>query len=187
MNLFSNEAKWIKGCKANERAAQEGLYKLYYREMWQVCNRYLKSPELAEEVLNSAFLKVFQHISGFDPAKGKLKTWIKVIMIRTCIDFLRKQMHFRSGIPVVYDDDDFFVSPAVLEKLYAEDLMKAVRSLPAATQTVFNLSVMDGYSHKEIAAQLQITESTSRWHLTEAKKQLRARLEPGVTQEGMII
>lgn len=133
---------------------------------------------MAEEAVNSGFLKVFQHINSFDESKGKLTGWIKVIMMRTCIDMVRKEAGFNAGVSFTNETGDLFVSPQVLEKLYAEDLIKAIRVLPAATRTVFNLSVIDGYSHKEISASLNITEGTSRWHLADAKKQLREILEP---------
>ena len=93
-------------------------------------------------------------------------------MVRTCIDLGRKEVKFQEA-----DSDeeaaDVFITPEILDKLYVQDLIKAIRLLPAATQLVFNLSVIEGYSHKEIGQQLQISESTSRWHLSEAKKMLR--------------
>jgi len=178
MNLFPNKAKLIKGCIANERSAQEGLYKLYYKDMWRVCSRYLKSRELAEEAVNSGFLKVFQHIGSFDENKGELTGWIKVIMMRTSIDLGRKETDFNIELNSTDEIGDIFVSPQILEKLYAEDLVKTIRILPIATQMVFNLSVIDGYSHKEIGEKLRITDGTSRWHLAEAKKQLRSLLDP---------
>ncbi len=174
---MTNKTKLLKGCIANERLAQEGLYKLYYKEMWQLCNRYLKSGELAEEATNSGFLKVFQHIKSFDENKGELTGWIKVIMVRTCIDLARKEIEFNKDVDLTSEIGDIFVSPEILEKLYAEDLIKTIRILPVATQMVFNLSVIDGYTHKEIGEKLSITEGTSRWHLAEAKKQLRRVLE----------
>jgi RNA polymerase sigma-70 factor (ECF subfamily) len=99
-------------------------------------------------------------------------------MIRTAIDQNRREFKF---VTTPFDDQDsgeFFIDPNILTKLYAEDLLKYIRQLPAATQVIFNLSVIDGYTHKEIGEQLQITESTSRWHLTEAKKKLRILLQP---------
>ncbi len=173
MPLLTNKASLIKACIANERSAQEYLYRYYFKEMWQLCNRCLPSEALAQEAVNSGFLKVFQHLDSFNEQKGELAAWIKVIMIRTCIDLRRKEFHFHSMQSLDEDDQQAFISPDVLEKLYAEDLLLAIRQLAAATQLVFNLSVIDGYSHKEIAEKLQITESTSRWHLAEARKQLR--------------
>ncbi len=163
---------------ANDRSAQEGLYKQFYADMLRLCLRYLKTNDLAKEALNHGFLKVFQNIDSFNDEKGGLGAWIGTIMIRTCIDLSRKELKFTTDIDEAGITENIFVSPAVLDKLYAEDLISMIRLLPYATQMVFNLSVIDGYTHKEISEQLNITESTSRWHLSEGKKQLRVLLEP---------
>lgn len=179
MILFNKQDKWlIKACKANERRGQEALYKLFYADMLKVCYRYLKNNDLAKEALNSGFFKVFQNINEFDSQKGPLGAWVRVIMIRTCIDLGRKEAKFMEVIHNEDEAESAFVMPEVLEKIDAEDLLKAIRRLPAATQLVFNLSVIEGYSHKEISEQLQIGDSTSRWHLTQAKKLLREALAP---------
>ncbi|TDQ11914.1 RNA polymerase sigma factor [Pedobacter metabolipauper] len=177
MNLFVKQSsRLIKGCKANDRSAQEGLYKQFYAEMLRICYRYLKTDDLASEALNTGFLKVFSHINEFDEVKGELGAWIRTIMIRTCIDLSRKELKFSSISNYTDDLESVFVEPTILSKLYAEDLLKSIRKLPEASKLVFNLSVLDGYSHREIAGQLNISESTSRWHLSEAKKLLRAML-----------
>ncbi|MBO9675024.1 MAG: sigma-70 family RNA polymerase sigma factor [Sphingobacteriaceae bacterium] len=176
MNLFfKQDTKLIKGCKANERQAQEGLYKLYYADMLRICLRYLKSDDLAHDALNVGFLKVFQNIQTFDAKKGAFGAWIRTVMVRSCIDVSRREAKFNETINQE-EIEEIFIQPSVLDKLFVEDLLKLIRQLPTATQLVFNLSVIDGYSHKEIGEHLNITESTSRWHLTEAKKQLRKML-----------
>jgi RNA polymerase sigma-70 factor (ECF subfamily) len=176
MNLFfKQDTKLIKGCKANERQAQEGLYKLYYADMLRICFRYLKSDDLAHDALSVGFLKIFQHIQTFDAKKGEFGAWIRTLMVRSCIDISRREAKFNETIS--QDEiEEVFIQPSVLDKLFVEDLLKLIRLLPTATQLVFNLSVIDGYSHKEIGEHLNITESTSRWHLSEAKKQLRKML-----------
>jgi RNA polymerase sigma-70 factor (ECF subfamily) len=98
-------------------------------------------------------------------------------MIYTAIDLCRKELKFNNKSLTDQDSDDYFISPSVLEKLYFEDILKNIRTLPFATQTVFNLSVLDGFTHKEIGEQLNISEGTSRWHLAEAKRKLRELLE----------
>lgn len=179
MNLFSKSHDvLIKGCRENKRSAQEKLYKAFYAEMLRVCYRYLKSDDLAQDALNASFLKVFQHISSFDDKKGELGAWIRTIVIRTCIDLGRKEIRFVELHSLTEETEDIFISPSVLEKLYAEDLLQSIRLLPVATQLVFNLSVIEGYTHKEIAEQLNISEGTSRWHLSEAKRLLRTMLAP---------
>jgi len=166
----------VNGCIGNERTAQENLYKHFYAQMLRICFRYLKTNDLAQEAVNEGFLKVFQNIKAFDAQKGNLGAWICTIIIRTAIDHSRKEFKF---FTVDYDDqdaDEFFLEPNILSKLYAEDLLKTIQQLPDATRIIFNLSVIDGYTHKEISTQLNITEGTSRWHLADGKKKLRALL-----------
>ncbi|WP_113660723.1 RNA polymerase sigma factor [Pedobacter nanyangensis] len=176
-DLDKEIAALVKTCVEGHRLSQERLYKMFYAEMWRTCIRYVKTDDLAREALNTAFLKVFQHMSTYDVKKGSLNAWMATIMIRTCIDLSRKECRFETTtwqgeLPA----EDAFVAPEILDKLYAQDLIKLIRLLPHATQMVFNLSVIDGYSHKEIAERLEIGEATSRWHLSEGKKQLRALL-----------
>jgi RNA polymerase sigma factor (sigma-70 family) len=184
MPLFSKSyPQLLKGCKANERSAQEALYRQFYTEMLRLCHRYLRSDELAKEALNTGFLKVFLHIHDFDERKSELKSWIKTIIIRTCIDLSRKEAKFTSTVDLQEGLENTELAPEVLNRLYVQDVLKAVRQLPVATQLVFNLSVIEGYTHAEIAKELGISEGTSRWHLSQAKKQLRGILEPTVKPE----
>jgi len=172
--------KLVEGCIGNERAAQESLYRHFYAQMLRICYRYLKTKDLAQEALNEGFLKIFQNIKTYDAQKGDLGAWVCTIIIRTAIDFSRKELKFNTEAYDDQDSDDFFIEPTVLSKLYAEDLLKTIQQLPDATRVIFNLSVIDGYTHKEIGEQLNITEGTSRWHLADGKKKLRAWLaSPG--------
>ena len=182
MNLSKKQAEeLIKRCIDNDRTGQEALYKLFHAEMLRVCYSYLPDKELAKEAFNTGFLKVFQSVKNFDIKKGELGGWIRKIMIHTSIDLCRKELKFNNISTGVQDQDDYLISPTILEKLYFEDILQNIRTLPFATQTVFNLSVLDGFTHKEISEQLNITEGTSRWHLAEAKRKLRELLEPLVT------
>lgn len=180
MNITKKQVeKLVKGCIDNERAAQEALYRLFYADMLRVCYSYLPDKELAKEAFNSGFLKVFKTIAHFDTGKGELGGWIRKIMIYTAIDLYRKELKFNNQAAAPPDDGpEQFISPLVLDKLYFEDILQQVRTLPPATQTVFILAVLDGFTHKEIGEQLNISEGTSRWHLAEAKRQLRQLLEP---------
>ncbi|WP_184543397.1 RNA polymerase sigma factor [Mucilaginibacter sp. FT3.2] len=179
MNLPKKQVeKLVKGCINNDRTAQETLYKLFHADMLRVCYNYLPDKELAKEAFNTGFLKVFLSVKSFDIEKGELGGWIRKIMIYTSIDLCRKELKFNTVDIDVQDQDDYFIAPSVLEKLYFEDILQKIRALPFATQTVFNLSVLDGFTHKEIGEQLNISEGTSRWHLAEAKRKLRELLEP---------
>jgi RNA polymerase sigma factor (sigma-70 family) len=122
-------------------------------------------------------LKVFRSIKNFDAEKGELGGWIRKIMIYTSIDICRSELKFNHQLFSKKDDEEFFISPAILEKLFFDDILKNIRTLPYATQIIFNLSVLDGFTHKEISEHLNISEGTSRWHLSEAKKQLRVLVD----------
>jgi RNA polymerase sigma factor (sigma-70 family) len=178
MNLSKKQAEeLVLKCINNDRTAQEALYKLFHADMLRVCYSYIPDKDLAKEAFNTGFLKVFQSIKNFDIEKGELGGWIRKIMIYTSIDLCRKELKFSTLTPYDQDQEDVLIPPSVLDKLYFEDILFNIRQLPFATQTVFNLSVLDGFTHKEISEQLNISEGTSRWHLTEAKRKLRVLLE----------
>ncbi len=159
--------------------AQESLYRLCYPDLLRLCIRYLKDDDLAKEALNTGFLKVFNRIGEYNAIRGELMPWIRTIIIRTCIDLERKEFRFMQV--QMQNEADEEIAPSVFDKLNAEDILMTIRKLPAASQAVFNLSVIDGYSHQEIGELLAIGESTSRWHLSTAKKQLRMLLiEAGI-------
>ncbi len=162
----------IEGCKKNDRKAQELLYKRFYAAMAALCIRYIPNPQDVMQVLNDGFLKVFKSIQTYDALKSSLYTWIRKIMINTSIDFLRKQ-------PIVYaiDISGMTEEPAVenfiVQKLDADELLAIIKRLPKATQLVFNLYTVDGFNHREIGELLGISEGTSKWHVSEARKQLK--------------
>lgn len=173
--LKKQHTELVQKCQANNRSAQEQLYKLFFNEMLRLACRYMKSDDLAKEALNMAFLKIFQNIGDFDEQKGELGGWIRTIVVRTSIDLRRKELRFAT------DDlndvtEEAFIAPSVLSKMFAQDLLKHIRQLPQATQIVFNLSVIEGYNHQEIAGLLDIGEATSRWHLSDAKRKLRVMI-----------
>jgi len=187
MNLTKKQTqKLVKACIQNDRSAQEALYKLCYADMMQVCLSYLADEELAREAFNTGFLKVFESIQHFDDKKGELGGWIRKIMIYSSIDLYRAELKFGNLTGSLPEQKTEFIPPSVLEKLYFEDILQHIRTLPYATQTVFMLSVLDGFSHKEISEQLNISEGTSRWHLSEAKKQLR-RLLVNIPDTGLAL
>jgi len=166
----------IKGCKNNDRKAQERLYKNFYRAMIALCLRYTKNETDAVEVLNTGFLKVFKNIQRYDPVQASLYTWIRTIVINSCIDFIKSK--HRVEVSHELDEEIIVDIPAdVVSKMKAADILQMVRSLPQATQAVFNLYVMEGYNHREIATLLKISEGTSKWHLSEARKLLQQMIK----------
>ena len=141
--------------------------------MMQLCVLYTKNENDALDVLNTGFLKVFQNIQRYEPAQGSLYTWIRTVVVRSCIDFIKKkatteiipdELHTAADVPIEAD---------VISRLEAAQLLHLIQQLPPAKLAVFNLYVMEGYNHKEIAKLLSISEGTSKWHLSEARKKLQ--------------
>jgi RNA polymerase sigma factor (sigma-70 family) len=167
--------KLIDGCKRDDRKAQEQLYLYFYDSMMNLCVRYTKSEADAVHVLNDGFLRVFKNINQYDPSKGALYTWIYRIVMNCCLYHLKSTQS-----AVVLNDldvaEELTIAPGIDTKLNEQELLGLIRNLPAATQAVFNLYVIDGYAHKEIATMLDISEGTSKWHLSEARKKLKNEL-----------
>ena len=163
----------IRGCLKNDRRAQEELYKRFYPAMISLCLRYLRDRNDAVEVLNDAFLKVFRQLSRYDPSRAVLYTWIRTIVINTALDTLRKQKIIRNREMLSNEEEEPGIDNDALSKLSGDELLSLIRRLPTTTSLVFNLYVVDGYAHREIAALLSISEGTSRWHLNDARRQLK--------------
>lgn len=162
----------INGCKAGDRKAQEQLYRNYYRVMMTICLRYTKTEQDALEVLNTGFYKVFKNMGRYNATQASLYTWIRTIIINSCLDFI-KVNKYRSEMSELDQAYHVHISPDIIAKMSAMDILQLVRQLPPATQAVFNLYVMEGYNHIEIARLAGISEGTSKWHLSEARKKLQ--------------
>ena len=165
----------ISGCRKQDRKAQELLYRNFYRVMITLCLRYTKNETDALEVLNTGFYKVYKNIDRYDAGKASVYTWIRTIIINSCLDFIKA----KSGRTVQEELDQAAavdLPPDVFIKMSANDILRLVRQLPPATQAVFNLYVMEGFNHKEISGLLRISEGTSKWHLSEARKILKQLL-----------
>jgi RNA polymerase sigma factor (sigma-70 family) len=162
----------ISGCKKGDRKAQEKLYKNYYRAMMTICLRYTKNDEDAVEVLNNGFLKVFRNIQRYDSMQAGLYTWIRTIVVNSCLDFIKQKQRLEK-VSALSEDAEVHIDPEVISKIKTNELLEQVRTLPPSTRAVFNLYVIEGYNHKEISDMLNISEGTSKWHLSEARKNLQ--------------
>lgn len=176
MSSTPSDIDLINGCIRNDRRAQELLYKQFYDAMAAICMRYTQNENDAVEVLNNGFLKVFKYIQQFDQQKAGLYTWIRKIMINTAIDFIR-QNHKHNGKVELSQATEPYVASEAVQKLDAEELLELIRKLPSSTQMVFNLYVVEGFTHKEIGVKMGISEGTSKWHLSEARRLLQKSLK----------
>ncbi len=174
------ETDIIKGCLRNDRASQKQLYELYYSKMLGVCLRYSKTTNEAKDILHEGFLKIFNTIKNFDP-HGSFEQWIKKIMITTSVDHLRRNKHNYLIVSTVnaYEKPaakEEIISDEALLTINKDELLKAVQELTPAYRTVFNLFLIDGYTHAEIAQILDISEETSKSNLSKAEFNLKKNL-----------
>lgn len=174
----------IQGCMTGKRKAFSLLYKKYASTMLGICMRYCNNRIDAEDVMQDGFMKVFSQVHKFRH-EGSFEGWIKRIMIHAAIDNYQSNLRLSfiqdSGNVLenaeaadVYEEDDEL--PEVLN-ISREKLMRMIQELPDGYRMVFNLYAIEGYSHKDIAAMLGITESTSKTQLLKARKVLRKKIE----------
>ncbi len=174
----------IEGCKKHDRHAQRFLYEHFAGKMHALCCRYIKDKMEAEDVLVTSFTKIFDRIGQFKN-EGSFEGWIRRIVVNESLSYLRrnKSMYLEMDIEAADREPDYERLESQLE---ADDLLKLISDLPAGYRIVFNLYAIDGYSHKEIAEQLGITESTSKSQLSRARVALQKALletERGVNNE----
>lgn len=163
-------------CKKGNRIAQKELYTTYKQKMFMLCMRYMGSNADANDALQEGFIKVFRDLHQFDAKKGKLSSWMARVFVNTNLELIRKRRM------KIVDLDDFQhayegISPDVYHTLDQEDITKMIQGLPDGYRTIFNLYVVEGYSHKEIAEMLQISLSTSKSQLFKAKRTLKTMLD----------
>ena len=165
----------VEGCRANQRRAQEKLYRQFYRFAMTVALRYSRDEMDAADILSHAFVKVFKSIHSFDSSKGSLQTWIKKIVINEGLDHIKARERFSQNVELETVAEPA-IANAVLEQMGADEIMKLIHKLPPATHAVFVLYAVEGYTHRQIAEKLNISEGTSKWHLSEARKSLQQQL-----------
>jgi RNA polymerase sigma factor (sigma-70 family) len=164
----------IQGCILNERGAQEKLYRLFYPRMMAVVRRYIDHEEQAEEVMNNGYLRAFQKIKQYN-FQGSFEGWLRKIIFHAVADYVKQ--HSRYSSQVVLVEKDQYVENNHVEKLYYDQLLKLVQELPDATRNVFNMYVMEGFTHREISNLIGISEGTSKWHLSEGRRVLKEKIE----------
>lgn len=167
-----NENQLIEGCEKGERRAQKALYDQFSGKMFAVCLRYVNDRETARDLLQDGFVKVF-HSIGTYTGSGSFEGWVRRIFVNVALEYLRRNDVLREAI----DLDQVVESPrsesSALSELSAAELMRLIQRLPTGFRTVFNLFAIEGYSHREIAEMLKISESTSRSQYVRARQVLR--------------
>jgi RNA polymerase sigma-70 factor (ECF subfamily) len=165
----------IEGCLREERLAQKRLYERYFTKLMGVSMRYASCHDEAMEILNNGFFKIFTSIEQFNKSGGNFEGWMYRIVVNTALDHLRKEIKHRH----TEEEKAVFVEASgdVLSDLQAEEIIALINQLTPAYRAVFNLYVVEGFTHSEIAERLNITEGTSKSNLAKARINLQKLLK----------
>lgn len=165
----------ISECIAKNRAAQKALYNKYAGLFYAIIRRYTKQTEIADEILNDVFFKVFTKIESYSGA-GSFEGWMKRIVTNTITDHMRKYVRNRDVYHAAELPEEVYMANDIVGQLSYKELLGLVHDLPDVQRTVFNLFVFEELKHKEISKELDISEVNSRWYLNDARKRLKEKI-----------
>jgi len=169
------EIDLITACLRKERKAEYELYRRTYPYLMSICYRYVNSREEAQEMLNVGFLRILNNLDKYKP-EIEFKTWARKVMINILIDEYRKEKKHHQVIEYIEeyrDSADYSELNEALVKMNVDQIHALITKLPPVSQKVFNLYAVDGYTHKEIAEMLNMSEGTSKWHLHASRNKLK--------------
>lgn len=183
MQLFGNKkhlnsriTDWIEGAIKGERKAQKSIYDALSGKMYAVCLRYMGDADLAQDILQDGFVTLFSKLSSFS-GEGSFEGWARKIFVNTALMSLRKNDVLKQSEDV---EAAFGISsndPGAIQNITYKELMGYISELPPGFRTVFNMFVIEGYSHKDIAEELGISEATSRSQLLRARAMLQSKIK----------
>lgn len=166
----------VEGCRRQDRSVQRQLYERFAGKLFVVCKRYTKDVEDAEDVLQDAFVKIFQHISSFR-FECPLEAWLKRVVINTALKHIRQQKPWEQTVDVADLAPMLGQADESLSTLNYTFLLQLIQELPPGCRTVFNLYAIEGYNHPEIADMLNISEGTSKSQYARARHLLQQKLQ----------
>lgn len=175
--MIKIEKHIITGCLNGERKAQRELFAKTSNYVYGVIFKYVKDPEYTQDILQETFVKVYTKMHQYDSSKSAITTWMHSIAVRSAINHLRKRNNYFLDIEDSGAASTGAVGNTGLESLEAEHILNMITQLPEIQRIIFNLSVIEGYSHREISEQLDIPEATSRSYLSRAKTALKNKIE----------
>jgi RNA polymerase sigma-70 factor, ECF subfamily len=174
INKSSTEESLISGCRKKHRQAQRDVYNWLAPKMLAICRRYVKDVNEAESVMITGFMKVLDKIEQYS-GEGSFEGWVRRIMVNESLLYIRKNKGMYIEVDIEYADTEPNYELAS-ENLEADDLLNLINGLPIGYRTVFNMFAIEGYSHKEIAESLAISENTSKSQLSRARKMLQKQI-----------
>ncbi len=167
-----NIGELLRQCRQHKRSAQHQLFQIFYNYAMSIARRYVGSVETAEEVVNDAFFKAFTKIDLYEESLS-FRFWLRRIVINTAIDRLRSALHGQDKNEPMTEHHYLVEESSVVEDLTREQILASLDRLPPTYRTVFNLFVVDGFSHEEIAQMLGVSIGTSKSNLSRARQHLR--------------
>lgn len=167
---------FIERCLDNDSKSQGELYKHFAPKMFGICLRYAKNQMEAEDVLQDGFIKVFRYLKDYRN-EGSLEGWIRRTMVNTAINYYKKKTKYQKEISLDQTEPINNEEESAIDKLSAKELLEVIRELPDGYRMVFNLNVIEGYTHKEIGVLLEISENTSKSQLSRARGVLQEKLK----------
>lgn len=171
------ESLLINQLKEGNALAQKALFERYFKQTFLLCYRYVPNQMDAEEIVSDTFYKSFKFIQQLEyRGDGSFLAWISKIAVNECLTFLRKKRLITFPLEEI-KTSDYKENASGLDMLSASELLKEISNMPNGYRTVFNLFVLEGYTHKEIAVQLNISESTSKTQLMQAKLLLQRKIK----------
>ncbi|MDD2284259.1 MAG: sigma-70 family RNA polymerase sigma factor [Paludibacter sp.] len=176
-NRFDEELQVIAAAKEGDAKAQKKIYECYASSMMSICWRYAGDTETAKDLLQDGFVKLFTKLDMY-AGTGAFAGWVRRVFVTTCLEYLRQKSALRLGVPI--DDSEYHLPDSdvsVIDKISADELMRLIAELPDGFRTVFNLFVIEGYSHAEIADMLGISEVNSRTLFLRARKSLQKAVQ----------
>lgn len=169
-----SEKQIIEGCQQKVKSCQQELVRRYAKMLMSACRRYIKDESAVKDVLQETFIRIFTKIKKYEPI-GPFENWMRRIAVRCAFTWLDKTK-IKKEIELTHQHLNGSIEPEVYHYLGFEEINRLVDELPVGYRTVFNLNVVEGYPHKEIAELLEITESASRSQLTRAKRMLQKKI-----------
>ncbi|PTB96931.1 RNA polymerase subunit sigma [Marivirga lumbricoides] len=168
----------IKGCRKNNRKSQESLYHLYAPKVIGVCRRYAIAREDADDIFQEAFINIYSSLKKTNDEIQSLDAWIRRVTVNTAINYYHKHKKYTDNLSIeyVYEESHNQDYENILSKLSMQELLKLISDLPIGCKLVFNLYTIEGYSHKEIAEKLNVSEGTSKSQLSRAKNLMKLRI-----------
>ncbi|MEX0684973.1 MAG: sigma-70 family RNA polymerase sigma factor [Balneolales bacterium] len=170
----------LNGCLKRQRESQKELYEMFYAYGMSITLRYAESREQAASTFNDAFMKVLDNIKKFDTSRP-FKPWLRQIVVNSAIDQYHKDKRNMELMDFNLNGNDMGTDETIISGISYQEITKMVQQLTPAYRTVFNLFVIDGFKHEEIAEMLKISVGTSKSNLAKAKRNLRVRLEKNLS------